>query len=241
MRQARGWRHNLGLKVLSLSLALLLWSFVHGTKRTEREMMLALEFVGLPDSLTLAAPPPRTARVVLAGATQEFVFRRLLPGATLRVDLSEARSPAARILPGSPAVSLRGGGDLEVVRMLEPAILELPLDRRIERAMPVRVTTRGTTAPGFVAGSARAEPRTCRVRGPASRLATAREVETEPVDIARQDRDVETSAVLLPPVPGAECDPTDVRVFVPILRDRGAESLPANHRSARTARNAATR
>lgn len=130
MRRVDALRRNLGLKVLSVALALLLWSFVHGAKIVEREIELPLRCVNLPDSLVMPAAPPRTARVLVAGAAQEFVFRHLLPGAELRLDLTRARPPAVRVAPGPADVQLGSGSHLTVVRVLEPAPFELPLERR---------------------------------------------------------------------------------------------------------------
>ena len=130
MRRVDGWQQNLGLKILSLVLALLLWSFVHGTKIVEREVSLPVRCVNLPDSLMLLADPPREARVVLSGAAQEFVLQHLWPKAELRLDLSRARLPLARFSPGPSAVALGGFAHLTVVRVAEPVLVELPIGRR---------------------------------------------------------------------------------------------------------------
>lgn len=136
MRRLDGLRQNLGLKVLSVALALLLWSFVHGAKIVEREIVLPLRCVNLPDSLVLQGEIPRQARVLVAGAAQELVLRQLLPGAEVRVDLARARPPSVRVAPGSGDVQLGSGSHLTVVRVLEPAPFELGLDRRSPAPRP---------------------------------------------------------------------------------------------------------
>lgn len=130
MRRVDGWRQNLGLKILSVVLALLLWSFVHGTKIVEREISLPVRCVNLPDSLVLLADPPREARVVLSGAAQEFILEHVWPKAELRLDLSRAHRPLVRLTPGPSAVELGGFTHLSVVRVAEPLLLELPVGRR---------------------------------------------------------------------------------------------------------------
>jgi hypothetical protein len=130
MRRVDGWRQNLGLKILSVVLALLLWSFVHGTKIVEREISLPVRCVNLPDSLVLLADPPREARVVLSGAVQEFVLEHVWPKAELRLDLSHARRPLVRVTPDPAAVALGGFAHLSVVRVAEPVLIELPVGRR---------------------------------------------------------------------------------------------------------------
>lgn len=130
MRPGSGWRQNLGLKLLSVALALLLWSFVHGAKVSEHELVLPVRCLNLPDSLALAADPPPVARVVVSGPAQEILLRRLLPGAELQLDLARARPPAYRVTPVLAEVSLGGGDPLRVVRLLEPGVLELAVERR---------------------------------------------------------------------------------------------------------------
>ena len=220
MRRVDGLRQNLGLKLLSVALALLLWSFVHGAKIVEREIVLPLRCVNLPDSLVLQGEPPREARVLVAGAAQEFVLRHLLPGAELRLDLGRARPPFVRLAPSSADVQLGSGSHLTAVRVLEPAALELALDRRAERRLPVRVAAQGAPAHGYaVQGAPRATPETVRCVGPAARFAGVHDVVTEPVDLGGRKDAFDTRATLVAPASGLRCEPAEVRVDVPIGRD----------------------
>ena len=119
------WRQNLGLKVLSLGLATLLWCYVHGAKVVERELVLPLRYVGLPDSLAFVAEPPRSARVLVSGPAQELFVRRLWPGAELRLDLSHAHQPGLRLALGPADVTLGAKEHLTVLRVVEPTALEV--------------------------------------------------------------------------------------------------------------------
>lgn len=223
MRWVDGLRQNLGLKVLSVALALLLWAFVHGAKLVEHEIALPVRCVNLPDSLLLQNEPPRTARVLVSGAAQEFVLRHLLPGAELRLDLARARPPVVRVTPVSGDVQLGSGSHLNVVRVLEPATFELGLDRRVERRLPVRVAAQGVPARGYVVqGAPRALPETVRCVGPAARFAGVREVVTERIDLAGRKESFDTRATLEAPGNGLRCEPAEVRVEVPIARDAAA-------------------
>src|SRR5262249_38824535 len=159
------------LKTLSLAMALLLWSFVHGTKIVERELALPVRFAGLPDSLMITSDPRATVRVLVSGATQEFAFERLVSRAGLHLDLSRSRPPAAPIVPVAADVGFGAGAHLTAVRVLEPAVIELALDRRADRHLPVRVPLKGEPAAGFCLRSPpRVDPAEVRCVGAAARF-----------------------------------------------------------------------
>jgi hypothetical protein len=219
VRVPHDWRQNLGLKILSCGLALLLWLYVHGTKVVERPLVLPLRLTNLPDSLALLAAAPHEARVLVSGPAQELFFRRIWPGAELRVDLAGARPPSLRVAPGPGDVTLGAKEHLAVLRVLEPAVLEVGLDRRIERTLPVRVVLEGEPPSGHgLAGAARAEPHQVRCTGPESRLANWQDVPTRPVSLAGR-RGAFTERVALDA--GRDmvaCQPSEVSVAAPLAR-----------------------
>jgi len=218
-RATEDWRRNLGLKLLSVALAALLWSFVHGAKISERELVLPLRCINLADSLALAGDPPREARVLVSGATQDFVLRRLLPGAELRVDLARARPPLVRVTPTVTEVAMGGSSRLTVVRILEPGVLDLPIDRRVERRVPVRVVLRGEPASGWRIGAApRAEPPEVWCIGAAMRVASVHTVSTVPVEIDGRSGAVEARVRLESPAVAVALEPASVQVHVELER-----------------------
>src|SRR5262249_16650377 len=123
VRVGNGWKQHLGLKTLSLAMALLLWSFVHGTKVVERELTLPVRFAGLPASLLITSGARATVRVLASGAAEEFALERLVPRAGLHLDLSHARPTSVRIVPVAADVAFGAGAHLAAVRVLEPAVL----------------------------------------------------------------------------------------------------------------------
>jgi hypothetical protein len=130
VRPRAAWRRNLGLKTLSVLLALLLWAYVHGARTIEHEIELPVHGINLPDSLLLAGPLPRTARVLVAGPAQEIYLHRLVPQAALRLDLSRARPPGVKLVP-LPADCVLGSREhLHVLRILEPSIVDVAVRRR---------------------------------------------------------------------------------------------------------------
>ena len=108
----------------------------------------------------------------MSGAAQDFVLRRFLPGAELRVDLARARPPVVRVTPTVTEVAMGGNSRLTVLRILEPGVLDLPVERRTERRLPVHVVLAGKPASGWlVHGEPRADPPHVACAGAASRIA----------------------------------------------------------------------
>lgn len=219
MRPAARWHQNLGLKLLSIALALLLWFYVHGIKVVERELVLPLRCTNLPDSLTLLADPPHEARVLVSAQAQELLFRRFVPGAELRLDLARARPPLVRLVPTVADVELGSKERLSLLRVMEPGAFELPVDRRVQRLLPVRVMLEGELPSGCVLqGTPRPSPAEVRCTGGASRLAGLREVPTRRLDLNGRRASFDERVGLDPGRDRVVCEPALVAVQVTVIR-----------------------
>jgi len=59
--------HNLGLKIMSLFLAIVLWLFIAAEKDSEISFSVPVEIVNLPNGLVVASRPPARIDVRVAG------------------------------------------------------------------------------------------------------------------------------------------------------------------------------
>ncbi len=130
MRPHGGWRRNLGLKILSVLLALLLWAYVHGARTIEHEIDLPVHVLNLPDSLWISGGLPRTVRVLAVGPAQEIYLHRLVPGEALRLDLSRVRPPGAHLVLSPSDCVLGSRARVHVLRIVEPAAVDIAVRRR---------------------------------------------------------------------------------------------------------------
>ena len=173
------FRH-LGLKVLAIALATLLWLTVAGEHIVERSMRVPLEFRNIPPQLEITGDPPDNVDVRLRGSSA--VLGRLDPGEVVAVvDLTGGR-------PGSRLFHLRNDEvrapfGVEVAQVL-PSTVSLELEKSATRMLPVVPAVFGEPAPGFVVGRRTAEPATVKVIGPESHVRALAEATTEPVNIA---------------------------------------------------------
>jgi YbbR domain-containing protein len=117
------------------------------------------------------------------------------------------------------------------VLSVEPAVVNVKLDRIIDRNMPVKPNIIGTPQQGYLIGSARTEPVAVVLHGPSTMVQNVRQV-LAPVDISGAEKDVSISSPLRA-VDDAGRDITDIqispdRVKIDLPVGPGWRSLEAN-------------
>ena len=230
--RARLWlfRH-LGLKVLSLALAALLWFVVAGEEVVERGLRVPLELQQFPAGLELESEPPSLVDVRVRGASG--TLSRLGTGDLLAVlDLHGVRT-GRRLFQLTPE-HVRAPFGVEVVQVM-PASLAMVFEPSITRRVPVAATVDGAPAPGFVVGKVLVDPSTVEVTGPASAVDRLKEAVTETVSIAGAQASLadEVSVGLVDPVVRLKT-PRPVTVKVEVLpgpRERSVRDRPVHLRN----------
>jgi len=170
---------NLGLKVLAVVLAVLLWITVAGEHVVERSFRVPLEFRNVPDALEIVGNTPDTVDVRLRGSSA--LLSRMQPGEIVAVlDLGGARA-GSRLFHIRPD-EVRAPFGVEVSQIV-PGTLPLELEKSARRRVPIVPATDGDPAPGFVIGRVSADPAMVEIVGPESRVRQVAEATTEPVTI----------------------------------------------------------
>ena len=170
---------NIGLKLLAIGIALVLWLAIAGEPIVERSMRVPLEFQNVPSDLELVGDAPNTVEVRLRGPSTAVT--RLSPGDTAAVlDLKDAR-PGRRLFDLQPE-GVRVPFGVEVTAVL-PVTIPVLLEPTGSRVVPVLPSVEGDPAPGFVLGRITADPATIEVLGPESQLRRRAEAITEPVSV----------------------------------------------------------
>lgn len=184
------FRH-LGLKIVALTMATLLWLTVAGEHIVERIIRVPVEFRNIPAELEVVGDPPETVDVRLRGSST-FISGLNAGEVVAVLDLEKAR-------PGSRLFHIRNEDvrcpfGVEVTQVV-PATVGIELEKSARREVPVVAQVEGDPAPGFVVGPIVAEPATVEIVGPESRVKKVSQAITEPIVIegARADvRDVVT-------------------------------------------------
>jgi YbbR domain-containing protein len=207
------FRH-LGLKILALALASLLWLTVAGEHVVERVVRVPLEFRNIPEQLEVVGDPPASVDVRLRGPSA--LLSRLQPGEVVAVlDLANAR-PGARLFH-IRADDVRSPYGAQVAQVV-PGTLAIEFEKSGRRVIPVVAPIEGDPAPGYIIGPITAEPSNVEVVGPESRLKKLDHATTEPVSVSGMTENVrDVVAVGVTDSAVRLSRPQDVTVIVSVL------------------------
>lgn len=172
--------HNIGLKLVSLLLAIGLWMAVARSPVAEVEMRVPIEFHNLPDNLEIDSASFTEAQIRVRGS--ERVIHQL-QAADLHAEID-----LASVRPGERTFDLtsrqvRVPQDLEVVQII-PGQFHLSFDNRETRTVEVRPRVTGNFASGMRVKQVTADPSSVMITGPRRRVEAVEDATTDPVDIS---------------------------------------------------------
>jgi YbbR domain-containing protein len=183
---------HIGLKVVSVVLAALLWLLVSGEQTVERALRIPLEFTNLPSQLELVGQPPAVVDVRVRGSSG--TLSRVAAGELAAVlDVRTARSGDR--LFHLTAEDVRAPFGVDVVQVT-PASVSLTFEESVSKTVAVTARIDGEPAPGYAVGGVTVEPSTVAIVGPAGALSGLTEAITEPVSIAGASRAVTDSVTI---------------------------------------------
>jgi YbbR domain-containing protein len=174
------FRH-IGLKLLSIVLASLIWLVVAGEQIVERALRIPLEFTNLPAELEMVGGTPDLVEVRVRGSSG--VLSRVAAGELIAVlDLRTAR--AGQRLFNLTGADVRAPFGIEVVQ-IAPSNVSILFEPSAMKVVPVVPMLDGDPLDGYVVGTVSAEPSTVEVVGPASAVTRLTEAITEPVSVTK--------------------------------------------------------
>ncbi|HVG24256.1 MAG TPA: CdaR family protein [Thermoanaerobaculia bacterium] len=227
---------NIGLKLVSLLLACILWWYVSLPRREEvreRVVNASLTLVGMPSSLVITtADIPSSVAVRVRGRKSDL---RAVASQTL-----EATADLSGITqPGEVKITIRARhinvpDEIEVVSILPPTV-SFRVEQLRQRAVPIRPYLEGTTPAGFIVGQASADPALALVSGPASQITKLAEVTTERIIMTgRTETFVQSVGVIADSTLVRVISPLTTQVTVPVLAEVGPEPPTATDTAATT-------
>jgi len=172
--------HNIGLKLVSLLLAIVLWTVVSRDPIAEVEMKVPIEFHNLPDNLEIDSASFTEAQIRVRGP-ERLIHRLQAADLHAEIDLASVR-------PGERTFDLTGRQvrvpqDLEVVQII-PGQFHLSFDNRETRTVEVRPRVTGNFASGMRVKQVTADPSSVMITGPRRRVEAVEDATTDPVDIS---------------------------------------------------------
>lgn len=207
---------NLGLKVLALAIASLLWFTMAGEHVVERIVRVPLEMQNRHERLELVGNPPDQVEVRLRGSSG--LLSRLQPGDIVAILDLEAARPGSRLFH-LRTDQVRAPFGVTVSQVI-PQTVSLAFEIGESRVVPIRPDVEGEPAPGYIVGRITVTPSSVEVVGPSSDLHALRDATTEPVSIDQATKLVEESVTV-------GVDDSALRLREPVSATVRVEILPA--------------
>ena len=170
--------HTLGLKLLSLAAAVLLWMAVTRDPVVEIPISVPVEFHNAPEQLEISSETIPQVLVRVRGPVREV---RLLTPAEVHavIDLANVQ-PGERTYNLAPK-RIRVPGGLQVVQAV-PGQIRISFDRRATRQVEVKPRVIGTFASGYHIEKVTPMPQSVTIVGPAGHVNGVEAAITDPVD-----------------------------------------------------------
>jgi YbbR-like protein len=172
--------NNLGLKLLALACALLLWNSIAREPVDEVAHTVPIEFSHVPADLAITSDNLPSVQIWVRGP-QRLV--RQVSASDLHPTVSLAD---VRIGYGERTFELAGGqihapGGVEIVQVI-PSQIHLSFDRRVTREVVVHPRVTGAPEEGLEIAQVIADPPVANITGPEKRVDGVDAILTDPVD-----------------------------------------------------------
>ena len=171
--------HRLGLKIVSVILAALLWLVVSGEQTVERALRIPLEYTNLPPQLELVGDPPTVVDVRVRGSSG--TLSRIAAGELVAVlDVRSAR--AGQRLFHLTTAEVRAPFGVEVVQVT-PSNVSMLFELSESKTVPIVPEVEGQPVSGFAVGKITSEPPSVVIVGPGSALKNLTQATTESISV----------------------------------------------------------
>jgi YbbR domain-containing protein len=163
--------------LLALAMALFCWYLVTGREKVDTWMTMRVEMTGAPEGLFIKNGMVGAVDVLVRGP--RGVARKIEEN-QLVYTLSLDKITAGKNLILFDAKNIPLPKVYEVVE-IRPSRVELDVERRAVKTVPVKVVLRAAAPEGYALSGTRVVPETVRLTGPASKLDKIAEARTQPL------------------------------------------------------------
>ncbi|MGH7984813.1 MAG: CdaR family protein [Candidatus Binataceae bacterium] len=174
------FRRNLGLRLLSLLLAIGLWIFVNaGQHGAMISLQVPVSYRELPAGYVITNPHPDFVKIQASGP--RTLLSLIDPSRlTVRLDLTSVGIGQAsfKLSPDSFNVPRQTN-----VTSISPSQIVLDIDRIVTRDVPVRLYVTGKPATGYKVSSISLAPPTATIVGPSRYVARLEDIDTDPCSL----------------------------------------------------------
>ena len=167
------------LKFVSLVLAVILWYFVGGEDRVDKNVMIPIEIINLPRDLVISNQFKKEIEVTVSGP-RSLILEMSNRALTRQVDLSAA-TPGTMVIENDHKhiPVLRG----ITIQRVQPSSIILSLDKLIQKQFPVEAKTVGRVADGYYVRFLKIDPDVITITGPQTTLSQVDELSTKAINL----------------------------------------------------------
>ncbi len=190
---------NLGLKIFSFLLALILWfTLIPEEKRfSEKSLNVPLELHNIPSNIELVERPIQTVHVTVR-APERLINQISSANVHAVLDLKRASTAQQDYTLSRSMVSIPVGAE---VKEISPSLVNLKFENSKEMMLTIKPDIYGKLPPGYVLNKTEVEPSEVLVKGPESKIHENEVVRTSPIDISGFMHTTAVEADLITPAP----------------------------------------
>ncbi len=173
------WSKEWVLKFVSLCLAMMLWYFVGGEDVVDKNILVRVEAINLPNDLIISNKYKREIEVTVRGP-RSVLLEMGKDQSALQINLSNA-TPGTRVenIENNAIPVSRG---VEVLRV-QPSTIILSLDNLIQKELPIKAVTAGDVSTGYQLAELELTPRSITINGPETILSRVDVIRTTPINL----------------------------------------------------------
>jgi YbbR domain-containing protein len=217
---------NIGLKILALLLACVVWFLVSAPRREpvrERSVTAAISVVGLPSRLVITTEIPNSVSVRVRGRVSDL---KALASQNLEASIDLTALQAGEVEVTLRAHSINVPDTVDVVSIV-PNKFRFKIEGLRQRAVSIRPYLVGTLPAGYLLDGPTLSPERALVSGPASQILKLNEVTTERIIMTgRTATFVQDVAVVSDSPLVRVITPVTTQVTVPVLAEVGPSPPP---------------
>ena len=171
--------NNIGLKLIALVLAFLLWLTFAVPEPVQRTLSLPIEFVNMSSQLEIADDYDKQVEVVIRSQRSSSTFEER--SLAVVIDL-KAASSGTEMIPLTEANIRDRPSGVEVLS-LTPARIQLKLEKTMSKIVEVTPELVGIPAEDYEVTGTQSTPGTVMISGPESRVRMVTTAKTEPLNV----------------------------------------------------------
>ncbi len=181
------------LKFVSVLLAVVLWYFVGGEDRVEKNVMIPIEIINLPRDLVISNQFKKTIEVTVSGP-RAIIQEMSSQAVTRQVDLSSATPGTMVIDNDNDHIPVPRG---ITVQRVQPSSIILSLDKLIQRKLPIYARTVGKVPDGYFVKTLKMNPDVITITGPLTTLSQVDELNTKPINLTGMKKSIQLQVPLV--------------------------------------------